>query len=252
MPGRDNKAYKAIKPVEGKSRNLVLWLDRTGQKHTEFAGPALIHEPLHLTQRAREPKQYHGQRHRPGKYWFSQLDRHVWHESLFEKWALTFLDFLSPVAAVTPQPCLMQFGDGTYHYPDYFVVHADGTRAILDVHFEGLINDRIRRQFANTQELCDSVGWKYETFTGVEPALLKNVLLLSLYRHPRWAPPDEAHDELLKTVPGLTLGEAIEHYAPDIAPVVTTSQLYSLLWTGHLTAVLTRPFNHSTVLRKGI
>ncbi|QNE35420.1 TnsA-like heteromeric transposase endonuclease subunit [Leifsonia shinshuensis] len=251
MPGKNKQVYKAIQPIEPRTRNLVLWLDKHGTKHTEPAGPAIVHQPFELNRRAREPVHYRGQRHRPGLYWFAQLNRHVWHESMLEKWALVFLDFLSPVEAVIPQPCLVQFEDGTHHWPDYFVLHADGTRAILDVHFDGLINDRVRRQFENTKRVCDSIGWKYETFTGVDQVLLKNVLLLSLYRHPRWAPPPEDAAELLRTAPGLTLTDLLDRRNP-IAPVVTTSQLYHLLWTGQLAADLTKPLNDATTLQKGI
>ncbi|WP_431220094.1 TnsA-like heteromeric transposase endonuclease subunit [Leifsonia xyli] len=251
MPGRNKQVYKAIKPIEPRSRDLVLWFDSRGAKHVENPSPALLHEPFHSTRRAREPVQYHGQLHRPGKYWFSQLDAHVWHESLFEKWALMFLDFLSPVESITPQPCMMQFEDGSYHYPDYFIIHADGTQALLDVHFEGVVNDRIRRQFANTQRICDSIGWRYETFTAVDGALLKNVLLFSLSRHPRWAPTEPERAWLLEAVSNKCLDEVMAEH-PETSPAVLTSQVYHLLWAGYLTADLTLPFTTQTILRKGI
>ncbi|WP_349867301.1 hypothetical protein [Leifsonia sp. WHRI 6310E] len=165
MPGKNKQVYKAIAAPPMRTRNLAVWLDQHGQKHTELAGPALIHQPLELARRAREPVQYKQQLHRHGKYWFAQLGHHVWHESMFEKHALTFLDFLGNVSHVIAQPCLLVFDDGTYHYPDYFVVHDDGSRALLDVHFEQLITDKTMRTFANTKKVCDAIGWKYETFT---------------------------------------------------------------------------------------
>jgi hypothetical protein len=248
MPGKNKQVYKAIAAPKARTRNLAVWLDQFGEKHTELAGPALIHQPLELARRAREPVQYKQQLHRHGKYWFAQLGHHVWHESMFEKHALMFLDFLGDVEFVTPQPCLLVFEDGSYHYPDYFVVHKDGTRALLDVHFHRLITDKTMQSFANTKRICDSVGWKYETFTDVDPVLLRNVKLLSQNRHPRWSPPPEAGAALLEAADG-RLGDILA--ASTAAPTVTSSQVYHLLWNGQLTADLTKPLNDRTLIRKG-
>src|SRR5215218_2004557 len=104
MTGRVSSKYKAIKPVEPRTRNLILWEDRAGNIHREPIGPAMLEKPLHLANRARIAKPWKEMTTRQGKYWFSQTERHVWHDSMLERWALMFLDFGADVAAVSSQP----------------------------------------------------------------------------------------------------------------------------------------------------
>lgn len=246
MTGHNGVRSKAIKPVTA-AGDLLLWEDNRGKIHREAISPSILKLPLQQAERARVKKPYKGQRHRNGKYWFSQTQHSVWHESMLERWALMFLDYAADVTAVSAQPCLLQFTDGSYHYPDYFVVYGDGRRSIVDVHFTGISRDSTLNKFRRTQEACKRIGWTFEMFRTVDPVVLRNVELLSMYRHPMYAPDDNTREFLTKTVHGLPFGLAIET-SKELPKTVTTWQIYHLLWTGDLTADLTTPFGAHTVL----
>lgn len=247
MPGRNGVSSKAIKPVKS-AADLLVWEDQRAKIHRQLIGPSLLNEPLHTATRARIQKPYRGQKHRNGKYWFSQVGLHVWHDSMLERWALMFLDFAADVVAVSAQPCLLQFADGTNHYPDYFVIYGDGRRSILDVHFAGFDSEKTLARFRNTQDACSRIGWSYEMFRTVDPVVLRNVELLAMYRPAMYALADDPREELIQAVNGLPFGDAIqaESRVPD---ALTKCRIYHLLWSGDLTADLTVPFGHHTILR---
>ncbi|NEN07757.1 TnsA-like heteromeric transposase endonuclease subunit [Diaminobutyricibacter tongyongensis] len=186
-------------------------------------------------------------KNRHGKYWFSQLHYQVWHESMLERWALMFLDFSADIAAISAQPCLMQFEDGAYHYPDYFVVYNDGKRGIVDVHFEAFNSPRSVRRFQNTKSACERIGWSYGMFRSVNPVVLRNLELLSMYRHSRYAPTEDVRLGLIDAVDGLPFAEAVG-VDRSVPFALTTCRIYHLVWSGDLTADLTRPFNDHTIL----
>lgn len=246
MPGHNGLRSKAIKPVPSADDQL-LWEDRQGKIRREAIGPSLINAPLHTAQRARIKKPYKGQKHRNGRYWFSQIEHSVWHESMLERWALMFLDYAADVVAVSAQPCLLQFADGSYHYPDYFIVYGDGRKSILDVHFTGISRQSTLNKFRRTQDACQRIGWTFEMFRSVDPVVLRNVELLSMYRHPMYAPENEAGESLAHAVHGLPFGLAVEG-SGKAAKALTTCRIYHLLWTGDLTADLTKPFGDHTIL----
>lgn len=248
MPGHNGTRSKALKPV-GSATDTLIWQDKTDKVHRQPVGPALLNEPLHLAQRARVQKPYKGQKHRNGKYWFSQVEHLVWHDSMLERWALMFLDFAADVVAVSAQPCMIQFTDGSHHYPDYFVIYGDGRRALIDVHFTGFDSQPTLNKFERTQAACKRIGWSYEMFRTVDPVVLRNVELLSMYRHPMYAAPEGEAEALTNAVDGLRFGEAID-IDKDVPTAVTTCRIYQMLWAGDLTADLTVPFGDHTVLRR--
>ncbi|KRC51879.1 hypothetical protein ASE16_02070 [Leifsonia sp. Root227] len=247
MPGRNGLSSKAIKPIKS-ATDLLLWQDQSNKIRRSPVGPALVAEPLHLALRSRVQKPYRGQKHRNGKYWVSQIEQSIWHDSMLERWALMFLDFTADVIAVTAQPCLLQYTDGTHHYPDYFVVYGDGRRSLIDVHFTGLDNEATLNQFRRTQDACHRIGWSYEMFRTVDPIVLRNVELLSMYRHPMYAPPENERDALARAFDRLPFCEAVE-VDKDVPTALTTCRIYHMIWVGDLTADLTVPLGDYTILR---
>ncbi|GAA0430254.1 TnsA-like heteromeric transposase endonuclease subunit [Leifsonia naganoensis] len=247
MTGRTSTKYKALKPSRAGS-DLLIWEDSRGKVHRDRIGPERIHDPLHLANPARIPVPYQAMPNRHGKYWFSQTGNHVWHESMFERWALMMLDFGADVIAVSSQPCLLEFTDGSYHYPDFFVIFGDGSRGLIDVHSETITDEETLLGFQSTQSACRRIGWSYELLRHVNPVVIRNLELLMMYRHPINSIHDDQRKTLLEAVDGLPFGEAV-HVDPSVPSTLTTCRIYQLLWTGELIADLTRPFGDYTILR---
>lgn len=248
MPGRNNTSYKAIKPVEPRTVNRILWWDEAGSLRKEPIGPAILNEPFHVAQPARVPKPYKGMPNRHGRYWMAATGSQVWHESMLERWALMLLDFVGDVVAVRAQPFLMQFEDGTRHYPDYFVIDSRGRPTILDVHFSGFNSERNLRKFQNTQEACRRIGWSYTMFSSVDPVVLRNVEFLALYRRPRYTPDEPTRSAITAAARDTSMTDLLASAGPAQCEL-TRCHIYSLMWSGDLLADLTRPLTDHTLVR---
>lgn len=247
MTGRTSTKYKALKPSRAGS-DLLIWEDSRGKVHRDRIGPERIHDPLHLANPARIPVPYQAMPNRHGKYWFSQTGNHVWHESMFERWALMMLDFGADVIAVSSQPCLLEFTDGSYHYP-ISSSSSEMAAAALSM-FTPRPSPTRRRFSASKARNLPAAGSDGRTslLRHVNPVVIRNLELLMMYRHPINSIHDDQRKTLLEAVDGLPFGEAV-HVDPSVPSTLTTCRIYQLLWTGELIADLTRPFGDYTILR---
>lgn len=219
--------------IRSTGRDAVTWYDESGHEQSGSPTPKILHRKLHLARRARTGSQYKGKSNYQGMYWLSQLDQHVWYESLFELTAMTWLDYEHGIHGFSSQPMLLSFNDGTAHFPDFFALHEDGTQVVYDVKPAKLL-DSAKQQFANTQRICDAVGWQYELFTDIDEFTRVNLEWLLGYRNPRYAPDDETRERLrdAATVP-LTFSNAVR-LADEKHPRRGIHVIANMLWTHHL------------------
>jgi len=231
-------------------RDLVVWEDTSEVRHVEAATPALLAQPIHLAKRIRTGHQYKAQRNYHGLYWFSQTGQHVWHESLFEMTALMALDFSGEIDAVSSQPMMMQFADGSVHYPDFFAVHTDHSQVVYDVRPQERISETTAVQFEKTRQLCERVGWKYELFTAISPTVKANLEWLAGYRHPRYTPSAAARAEILTTIETPMSFADLTHTLSMPTPLAVVA-IYHLLWNRALQFDMNGDLNSYTILTKG-
>jgi hypothetical protein len=232
-------------------RDLIVWIDTSDTQHVQPAGPAMLTKPLHLARRVRTGFQYKAQRNYHGLYWFAQTDQHVWHESLFEMSALMSLDFFHEIEAISAQPMMMQFADGTVHYPDFFATHADGTQVVYDVRPRSRVTPETQAQFDQTKRVCDLVGWKYELFTHIHPAVKANLEWIAGYRHPRYTPSDALRNRVLDAATTPVPFEDLIRVANDTIPALGAMVLYNLIWNRSLQFDMTSPLTSYTTILKG-
>ncbi|MEV6537054.1 TnsA-like heteromeric transposase endonuclease subunit [Streptomyces sp. NPDC051639] len=177
-----------------------------------------------------------GERHFPGWYWSASTGRHVGFESWLERDRLLLMDFDPGVTGIASQPFWLHWHDGERerrHAPDYFVRHADGSAAVVDVRADERIKPADAEAFEATRMACAQAGWGFERVGVPEAVLLANVRWLSRYRHPRCLRRPAA-DRLREvfTTPGPLLGGA------DAAGdrLATLPSLFHLLWLRELSA----------------
>ncbi|WBM79119.1 TnsA-like heteromeric transposase endonuclease subunit [Cryobacterium breve] len=232
-------------------RDLVVWVDHARRQHVENATPALVHRNIVEARRIRTGYQYKAQRNYHGLYAFGQTGQHIWYESLFEMTALMALDFTAGITAIASQPMMMQFADGTVHYPDLFAIHTDGRQVVYDVRPEKLIKPKTQAQFAETKRLCDKVGWAYELFTRIDPLVKANMEWLIGYRHPRYQPNEATQALVLAAAdPGARFRDLV-HVADRDSPARGAMTVYNLLWHHLLTFDMTAQLTTYTTITKG-
>ena len=112
-----------------------------------------------------------------GSYWSSTVRRHVRFESLLERDWLVSADFDPDAVAFQWQPFVLKWPRGTKshrsHVPDFFCRVRSGDGVVVDVKRPDRFHDsKVSEQFEMTREVCSSVGWHYEVFSGPpEPAV---------------------------------------------------------------------------------
>lgn len=107
---------------------------------------------------------YKGQRNFVGLWWFASTHEHVGLESWLERDHLIRLDFDLSVVGVASQPFRIKLPQPlpqTWHVPDNFVRHADGTGAVIDVRPDARVTPEDQAVFDATANLCTTAGWKY-------------------------------------------------------------------------------------------
>ncbi|BDV32251.1 TnsA-like heteromeric transposase endonuclease subunit [Microbacterium terricola] len=164
------------------------------ERRVEPLSPDLLSEELYLVDRIREGHQYKGQKNYHNWYWCASTGRHVWCESMLERAAMMQLDFAAGVVAVASQPMKLTMR-GEVHFPDFLVLHNDGTQSLVDVKPEARV-EHARRQFELTAQACARVGWGYRVLTELPPQHQVTLEFISHFRHPVYAPPADAYTEL--------------------------------------------------------
>lgn len=195
-----------------------------------------------------------GQRHYSGWYWAATTGHHVVYESRLELARLLIADQDVQVTAVVGQPFLMQGQDGQRlrrHVPDFLLVMADGSLLVVDVKpYERLADPKVTAQFAWARAVFKSVGWRFEVWSGADPALLANLRWLAGYRRA------ERVDRLMcdEVMAGIHGPESLEQLQARVrveaSPDRSLAAILHLLWRGHLVADLSMPLTGRTVVAR--
>jgi hypothetical protein len=226
------------------------WNDANGAAHEEPATRALLSHDLYLARPNRVGNHYKGQRNYHGHTWFSNTQSLVWHESLFERQALLWLDFTYDIVAVSAQPMKLTFANGREHTPDFMALHSDQRQVVYDVKPAKRITAKYVEQFAETAKVCADVGWGYEVISEFDPIFLGNLLWMSNFRHHNFAPPPEARARLLAALnPSSTIRVAATALSEDYFPAAM-GWIQHLAWLGDILFDHTVPLSSTTTLWK--
>jgi hypothetical protein len=226
---------------------VVTWIDAFGAVQRRAAGSSLLSERLYLAGRSRVKKwKRQNEPSHQGYYWFAQLERHVWYETITEYLGLMYLDQSRTVRAISAQPMLIGFGNGHAHYPDYLYLGDHTQQTIFDVHRADKVEED-PSQFEATFDLCQRIGWSFELFTGLDPVRQANLEWLAAFRHKEYAPSGEEARQLLKAVEhGVTVGDLRQQFWEERRRVMV--HLYHLLWTRKIGFDDHEPLSERTVI----
>lgn len=253
IPGGPHRACvnnPDLKNTDGIDPSAVHWLDQTGTLRTARPSVGLLDRELYLAPPIRKGNRYQGRRNYHGRNWVSATAGHVWHESMYERYALLDLDFRHDLIAIASQPMRLTLSNGDSHVPDFIALHADYRQVVYDVKPAARVTAKAQRQFDLTAELCARVGWGYEVFSEATPLVRTNVEWLANFRHHRFRPPPQALANLTeKLTSPLTVREgAAAMRLPNWNGGV--GAIYHLAWVGELTLDLTQHLSYNTPIRK--
>lgn len=136
----------------------------------------------------RIPRNFRGQKHKLGYYWFSKSRIHIKYESRLELFAYQLLDFDLNVRKILPQPLVINFFDGYrehHHVPDILCERKDLPNLLIDVKPKKFVTTgRNQIAFKFTEMTCSYAGWDYEVWSEPQRSLYYNLRLLASYRRP--------------------------------------------------------------------
>ncbi|MFD5115799.1 TnsA-like heteromeric transposase endonuclease subunit [Streptomyces sp. NPDC058391] len=203
----------------------------------------------------REFRWYKGRRHYSGWYHAVTGDRLVAYESRMELARILLADFAQDVVGIAAQPFQVCGDDGVRtrrHVPDLLLTHADGLVTVVDVKAPCRVDvPEVVAQFGWMRKLCSLRGWAFEVWSGASPALVENVRFLAGYRRPERVAVHLTAEVLeaarvQASVGGIERALAVRqrHPADLVRPV-----LLHLVWSGALSADLSRPLSTQTPVR---
>lgn len=206
----------------------------------------------------RQVTAYKGQRHMPGRYWFSTTGEHVIYESRMEMKALLMLDFDPEVVEVAAQPFALRFPQGycgerasRLHVPDYFASRLAGPRCLIDVKLpEQAVKPKNKSLFDATRKACATVGWDYRVVSGYDPVVLANVEWLSGFRRtpPMFEVIGPAIEGAVRGSSGERLGNLLRAFRGPQLEMLARPVAFYLLWKHALCADLSEPLSEETVV----
>lgn len=139
-------------------------------------------------------------RNHTGLYYWPSTKSHVWTESQAERHALMLVDFEGKAKAVIAQPFCIVFGREISlrcHFPDFALIHRDGSVTVVDVRPEPLRDERATLQFDLTRQVCTDIGWGYQVIGSLPRILADNLSFLSCRRLARFEPTGEMRSRIL-------------------------------------------------------
>jgi hypothetical protein len=231
----------------------VTWLTGVdGASHrAELASPLLLDRDLFLSAPIRTPHRYPRQKNIQGLYYFSSTGHHVWHESQLESMVMRWLDMRSDVVAISAQPMLIRFADGTAHTPDLLTMHADHRQVVYDVKPRKFA-PKFEQQFAKTRAFCDHVGFGYEVHHELPRQVEVNLSWLSGFKHPGYHPGQEAAQRLHDALDAPLRLRAAATALGQSSRAHGRSALFHLVWTGAVTFDLTLAISDRTLIERNI
>ncbi|WKX16451.1 TnsA-like heteromeric transposase endonuclease subunit [Streptomyces sp. NL15-2K] len=196
-----------------------------------------------------------GRRWGPGWWWSATTSGHVPHGSQAMCMQLMILDRDPQVVGLSARPVRLIWRDpGTGRVltwvPQVFARYADGRALVADCPAStGPAGDRAARAAAVLGAACAAVGFTYRRLLAPDAVVAANVRWLAGYRHPRYRDAgglEQAVLEAFAAPRALMAGAAAAGEVLSTLPV-----LYHALWSGRLTADLTRPLGGHTLVCPG-
>lgn len=221
-----------------------------GNLLNEKADPSLAAKRFENALPIREFFAWQGKRNYEGMWWSSTTKRHVGFESLLERLFLLTADHDADVVGVASQPFALLWPRGTTgpdgrklrdHVPDFFLRLSGGRGRVVDVRRPDKAE---AHQFHLTRELCQHVGWDYDVFTGLDPAVEASLTWLGGYRMDRFAPDEVLRGHLVDAFhPSTSLGAGVSRASRRSGVMKDAVQAHALhlLFEGTLQIDLSQP-----------
>ncbi|WP_241794536.1 TnsA-like heteromeric transposase endonuclease subunit [Microbacterium sp. C5A9] len=225
----------------------ISWRDAKGVHTTRVSNEHRLNE-LMPEGRARIAPKYKGQLNYQGHYWFEGVRGMVWHESMAEYSWLMMFDHMRAVRAVSAQPFVLGFADGTTHVPDYLMRTADGSRIVLDVHLQSMTSERDRQAFASTQRVCNELGWEYVLVDQLPDVTAWNLEMVSRYRHPMFKPSSDVRARILRSACNAPRYGALRRALETDKPGEHVPALMHLMWHRELLIDLDAVFTDNSAV----
>lgn len=196
-----------------------------------------------------------GRRWGPGWWWSATTGRHVAHGSQAMCLQLMVLDRDVRVVGLSARPVRLvwrdpQGGRVLTWVPQVFARYADGTALLADCPSTAApAGARARRAAYVLDAACAAAGWAYRRLAPPDPVAAANVRWLAGYRHPRHRDQFGLEQPVLEAFARsrpLMEGAAA---AGDVLAVLPV--FYHALWSGRLSADLTRPLGEHTPVGPG-
>jgi hypothetical protein len=195
---------------------------------------------------------WRGQKHYPGLYWSSTVQRHISYESRLELARLLLADFDTTVTRIYPQAFLLtasQIEPVKQHVPDFLFVHSDRTVTVSNVKpAEHLDTSSESQALKWAHAAFAQHGWNTEIWSGVDPVMMANIRFLAGYR--RHVVDEQLASLVLTLAPGRSI-QQVETGLESIYPKpVVRAALLALLWQRRLQAELTMSLEARTILAR--
>lgn len=247
-------------PSNGTDRTRVL-MDLDDKIRNVAADDSLANVAFEDTVPIREFYAWQHKRNYEG-YWFSTTTgAHLRFESLLERQFLLAADHDLTVVSISAQPFAALWPANTRaadgrrlrsHVPDFFCRHSNGDGCLVDVRRTDKTADP---HFTLTQSMCDTVGWKYTVFTGLDSPQVESLEWLAGYRMDRYTPASEETTlEITDSfTPGISLRAGALTSARRIQQPreVALGNILHLLFHRRLTYDPHRPLGMDTVIHAG-
>lgn len=203
----------------------------------------------------REMRWFAGRQCYSGWYWSATTGGHVVYESRLELARILLADRDPEVVSIAAQPFWLEWFDGSRtrrHVPDLLLGRADGSVAVVDVKAAHRLEDpKVSWQFAWTELLVSARGWDFEVWSEADRVLLENVRFLAGYRRGALVDSVLAEAVLGAVDEPVAISDLERSLVEAEAPASTRPVILHLLWSGRLSADLSRPLGGTTVVRSG-
>lgn len=194
-----------------------------------------------------------GQRHYSGTYWAATNRDHVIYESRLELARLLLADYDTAVLQVIAQPFLLRARVNRRlgrHIPDY-LLFTDTVPIVVDVKpVDRLELEKIRFTLEWTRTLVESLGWRYEVWSGCSEISLHNVRFLAGFRNAERFDPELVKEIHAQAISDTTLGQVLDRDLGE-PPWRVRAAVLHLLWRQALEVDVSTPLSKASPLVKG-
>jgi len=196
-----------------------------------------------------------GRRWGPGWWWSATRKGHVAHGSQAMCLQLMVLDRDARVSGLSARPVRLVWrdphsGQVLTWVPQLFARYTDGTALLADCPATAAPASRRAQRAAYTLDAaCAAMGWAYRRLAPPDPVTAANLRWLAGYRHPRHRDQFGLEQPVLEAF--ATTRPLMEGAAAAGDVLAALPVLYHALWSGRLSADLTRPLGAHTPVAPG-